>query len=71
MEKKLRLLTKLDKRNTTTLKNFDDDALSLNYTVIANFQIDNQFGTICEPDSRCIVHSLHIFLNNNHLCNRN
>ena len=37
---KLRALAKLDKRNTTTLKIFDDDVLSLNYTVIVNFQTD-------------------------------
>ena len=36
---KLVPVTKLDKRNKTTLKKFDDDAISENYDFIAIFRI--------------------------------
>ena len=39
-------VTKLDKRNKTTSKNFDDDAMSENFDVIVNFPIYGQFGAI-------------------------
>ena len=39
-------VTKLDKRNKTTLKNIDDDVMSENCNVIAIFSIYGQFGAI-------------------------
>ena len=43
---KLGTETKLDKRNKTTSKKFDDDVMSENRDVIAIFPICGQFGTI-------------------------
>ena len=40
IDMKLGPLTKLDKRNTTTLKKTDDDVLSTNYVVILIISID-------------------------------
>ena len=48
-------VTKLDKRNKTTSKKFDDDVMSENCDVIAIFPIYGQFGAIRKPDSGCIV----------------
>ena len=45
-------VTKLDKRNKTSSKNFDDDVMSANYDVIVIFPIYSQFGAIRKPDSR-------------------
>ena len=39
-------VNKLDKRNKTTSKKFDDDALSKNCDVITIFPIYRQFGAI-------------------------
>ena len=52
---KLGPVTKLDKRNKTTSKNFDDDVMSENCDVTAIFQIYGQFGAIWKLDSRHIV----------------
>ena len=43
---KLGPINKLDKRNKTTSKKFDDDVLSKNCDVIAIFPIYRQFGAI-------------------------
>ena len=43
---KLGPVTKLDKRNKTTLKKFDDDVISANYEVTVIFPIYGQFGAI-------------------------
>ena len=43
---KLGSITKLDKRNKTTSKKFDDDFMSENFDVIAIFLIYGQFGAI-------------------------
>ena len=43
---KLRLVTKLDKRNNTTSKNFDGDVILANCNVIAIFPIYGEFGAI-------------------------
>ena len=42
---KLGSITKLDKRNKTTSKQFDDDVVSANCDVIAIFPIFEQFGS--------------------------
>ena len=43
---KLGPVTKLDKRNATTLKTFDDDHMIENYYLIVIFPIYGQFGAI-------------------------
>ena len=43
---KLGSVAKLDKRNKTTSKHFDDDLISENCDVIAIFPIFGQFGAI-------------------------
>ena len=43
---KLALVTKLDKRNKTTLKKFDEDVMSENCDIIVIFPIYGQFGAI-------------------------
>ena len=48
---KLRPLTKLDMKNKTTSKKFDDEVMSANCGVIVIFLIYGQFGTIRKPDS--------------------
>ena len=55
---KLGLVSKLDKRNITTSKKFDDDAKSESFDVIAIFPIYGQLGAIWKPDSRFRTHSL-------------
>ena len=68
---KLGPVTKLDKRNKTTSKKFDDDVISENCDVIAIFSIYGQFGAIRKPDSGCIVCKSYIFINSNPLSYRN
>ena len=46
---KLGEVTKLDKRNETTSKKFDDDVMSENCEVIVIFWIFNQFGEVQRP----------------------
>ena len=52
---KLGPVEKLDKKNKTKPKKFDDDLISANYDVIVIFLIYGQFGAIQKPDSRRIV----------------
>ena len=59
--------TKLDKRNKTTLKKFDNDVISKNCDVIAIFPIYGQFGAIWKPDSGRIVCKTCISINSNSL----
>ena len=51
MDMKLGPVTKLDKRNKTKSKKFDDDVMSGSCEVIAIFQIYGQFGTIWRPEN--------------------
>ena len=44
-------VTKLDKRNKTTLIKFDNDAMSANCDVIVICPVYGQFGAIRKPDS--------------------
>ena len=44
-------VTKLDKRNQTTSKKFNDDVMSKDCNVIAIFSIYNKFEAILKPDS--------------------
>ena len=48
---KLGLVSKLDKKNKTTSKNFDDDLMSKNCDVIVIFRIFSQFGAVRRPVS--------------------
>ena len=61
---KLGPVTKLDKRNKTTLKKKLGDDLA-NCDVIVIFSIYDQFGAIPKPDSECIVCKTYIFINSN------
>ena len=68
---KLGPVTKLDKKNKTTPKNFDDDAISKSCDVIAIFPTFGQFGAIRKPDSGRIVCKTYIFINSNFLSYKN
>ena len=68
---KLGPVTKLDKKNKTTSKKFDDDVMSKNCDVIATFSIYGQFGAIWKPDSGHIVCKTYIFNNSNLLSYKN
>ena len=52
---KLGPVTKLDKKNMTTLKTFDNDVMSTNCNAIVIFPIYGQFGAIQKSDSGCMV----------------
>ena len=47
---KLGPVTKLEKKNTATLKKFNEDVMSSNCDVAVLFQIYGQFGVIGKPD---------------------
>ena len=64
---KFRPITKIDKRNKTTLKKFDDDVKSANCDVIVIFLIYGQFGAIWKPESGRIFCKTYIFSNSNFL----
>ena len=68
---KLGLVTKRDKRNTTTSNKFENDAMSANFYVIFFFPIYDQFGAIQNPDSGPMVYKAYIFINNNLLSYKN
>ena len=67
---KLRIVTKLDKRNTTTSKKFDENIMSANFGVII-FLIYGQSGAIWKPDSGCVVCKTYIFINSSLLSSTN
>ena len=52
---KLGQVTKLNKRNKTISKKFDDNVMSENCDVNVIFPIYGQFGAIRKPDSGRIV----------------
>ena len=62
---KLGPITKLDKRNKTMSKNFDDDVMSKNCDVIAISSIYSQLGAIWKPDSGRAVCKIYIFITSN------
>ena len=64
-------VTKLDKRNKTPSKKFDDEVMSENYNVIVISPIYGQFGAIPKPDSGRIVYKTNIFINSNLLFYKN
>ena len=65
MDLKLGPVSKLDKRNKTMSKKFDDDVMSANCNVILIFQIYGQFGAIQNLDSGRIVFKTYIFIKSN------
>ena len=62
---KLGLVPKLDKKNTSTSKRFDDDVMPANYDVIVFFPIYGQFAAIRKPDSRHRAYKTYIFISSN------
>ena len=58
-------VTKLDKKNKTTSKKFDDDVMSENCDTIVTFSIYSQFGALQKPDSGYIVSKTSIFIKSN------
>ena len=60
---KLGPVAKLDKRNKTTSKTFDNDIMLENYDVIVIFPVYGQFGGIWKPDSRRIVCKTYVSIN--------
>ena len=68
---KLGSVTKLDKRNKTKSKSFDDDVMSGNYDVIVIFRIFDQFGADRMPDSGHRVCKNYVFSNSNLLSYKN
>ena len=60
---KLKPVTKIEKRNTSTSTSFDDDVISVNCDVIIFFPIYGQFGAIREPDSGRMVCKTYNFIN--------
>ena len=58
-------VTELDRRNKTTSKNFDNDAISAYCYVIVILPLYGQFGAIRMPDFGRIVYKTHIFINSN------
>ena len=68
---KLGPVARLDKRNKTTSKKFDDDVMQKKCDVIAIFSIYGKFGAIWKPGSRRIVCKTYIFINTNLLSYKN
>ena len=68
---KLRPVIKPNKRNKTTLKEFDDNVMSRNCDVIVIFSFYDQFGAIRKPDSGCRVCKGYVFIKSNLLSYKN
>ena len=68
---KLRPVAKLDKKNKTTSKKFDDQVMSGKCDVIAVFRIYGQSGATRKPDFGSIVRKTDIFINSNFLSYKN
>ena len=62
IDMKLRPITKLDKRNKTTSKKFDDDLMSGNCDVIVIFPMYGYIGAIWKPDSGGAIYKTYIFI---------
>ena len=55
MNMKIGPVTKLNRRNKTTPKKFNDDAIFTNFNVIVVFTIYGQFGAICKsPNAQSV-----------------
>ena len=55
-------VTKHDKRDNRTSKEFDDDVMPENWNVIGIFPIYDQFGAVWKQDSGRIVCKTYIFI---------
>ena len=62
---------KLNKRNKTTSRKFNDDIMSAICDLILIFPIYDRFGAIQKPDSGQIVCKSYIFINSNHVPYKN
>ena len=62
---KLGSVTKLDKKNKTMSKRFDDGVMSENCDVIVIFRIFGQFGAVRKLDSGHRVCKSYVFSNSN------
>ena len=62
IDMKLGTVTKPDKKNTTTLKKFYDDIVSVNYDVIVIFSFYGSLGTIWNPDFGSMVYDSYILI---------
>ena len=60
---KLGPVTKLDKRNKSNSKKFEDAVIPANCDVIVIFRIYGQFGAIGKPDSGRKAAKFYIFFN--------
>ena len=69
--RKLRPVTKLDKKNKTTWKKIDDNVMPENCNIIDIFPIYGQFAAIPRLDSGRIVSNTYIFINSNFLSYKN
>ena len=68
---KLGPVTKLDNRNKTTSKKFDDDAMSENRNFIAIFPINDQFGALRKLDYGRKVCKTYIFFKLSFILSKN
>ena len=68
---KLGPVPKLDKRNKTTSKNFEDDIMSGNCDAIVIFRIFGQFLAGWRPDSGHRVCKSYVFSNSNFFPSKN
>ena len=59
---KLRPVTKIDKKNKTTSKKFDNNPMSENCEVIFIFPVYDQFRAIQKPDSERIACKTYVFI---------
>ena len=71
IDMKLGVVTKLDKRNKTTSKKFDDDVMLANCDIIVIFPIYDQFGAMRKPDFGCMACKTYIFINSHPLSYKN
>ena len=62
---KLRLLTKLDKKNKPKSKNIDNEVMSVSCNVILFLRIYGQFSSILRQDSGRMVYKVYIFIKSN------
>ena len=62
---KLGPVTKIDKRNKTTSKKFDDDFMSEHCDAIVIIRIFGQFGAVQRPDSGHKVCKSYFSINSN------
>ena len=68
---KLRQVTRIGKRNTTTSKKIDKDFMPANCDVIVICPNYGKFGAIQKPDSGRIVCITYVFINSNLLSYKN